>query len=147
VFTVFRIDSSYNPSLYTLIPFDTYSGSRVVHAVVGGLLTFQRTDSADSQKASIPSALANNKVYVSSCVSDATGHQLWLNGVKGTDATEGTAGFNGISIGNLRGDPDPVANGFTHHGHICEMIVYSSKKTDAERAGIEAYLSKKWGVT
>jgi hypothetical protein len=80
-------------------------------------------------------------------VSDATGHQLWLNGVKGTDATAGTAGFNGISIGNLRGDPDPLAGGFGHYGHICEIIVYSSKKTDAERAGIEAYLTKKWGVT
>jgi len=117
-----------------------------VQAIVSALLSFQRTDSADSQKASISSLLANNKAYVSAAVSDTAGHQLWLNGAKGTDASGGTDGFNGISIGNLRGNPTVVADAFTHYGHICEVIVYSSRKTDAERAGIEAYLSKKWGI-
>jgi hypothetical protein len=146
VFTVFRMASGFNASdEYAKVIFDTISGNRCVLAVESGSPVFNRNDVSGS-KATTASALANNRAYVSACVSDETGHQIWLNGVKGTDATAGTAGFNGISIGNLRGDPDPVAAGYSHYGHICEVIVYSSKKTDAERAGIEAYLTKKWGI-
>jgi hypothetical protein len=148
VFTVFTVNSSYNPA-NTLVVWDTGSGDRFVQAVdPGTLLGFYRTSSLATQRAQIGTALTTNKTYVSACVSDATGHQLWLNGSKGTDATAGTTGFNGISIGNLRGNPDPVlANEFTHFGRICEIIVYSTKKTDTDRAAIESYLASKWAIT
>lgn len=147
VFTVFTVDSSYNTN-NTAVIWDTGSGDRCVQVVdAGTLLAFRRTSDLSTQRAQVSGALATNKTYVSACVSDSTGHQIWLNGTKGTDATAGTAGFSGLSVGNLRGDPNPVASSFTHFGRICEIIVYATKRTDAQRASIESYLVSKWGIT
>jgi hypothetical protein len=148
VFTVFKLNSSYNIATTTVL-WDTFTSDRAAAGVSdqnSGLFSFQRSDVTNA-KAITGSALSKNKAYVTACVSDATGHQVWLNGVKGSDATAGTTGFTGMSIGNLRGSPSPIAAEYTFYGHICEMIVYSSKKTDSERAGIEAYLTKKWGIS
>ena len=147
VFTVFTVDSSYNTA-NTAVIWDTGSGDRCVHVVdAGTLLGFYRTNDLSTQRAQVSSAIATNKTYVSACVSDATGHQIWLNGTKGTDATAGTTGFNGLAVGNLRGNPDPLVPTFTHFGRICEIIVYSTKRTDSQRAAIESYLVGKWGIT
>jgi len=146
IFIVFTIDNNYNDS-DTLIQFDTGSGDRCVLAIdlTPKNYVFQRDNLGATSRATV-TPIAKNKAVVASCVSEATGHQLWIDGSKGTDATAGAVGFNGISVGNLRGDPSPLVN-LPHYGRICELIVYSTKKADTERASIENYLIAKWGIT
>ena len=51
------------------------------------------------------------------------------------------AGGSWSAVG--RGD----GNNLTHNGDICEIILYDSALSDANRSAVESYLLTKWGIT
>jgi hypothetical protein len=150
VFSVWRVRSGYSAGVSKApIIWDTFSaGNRCVHYVQENSSTailYAKDDGGSGKVAS--SSVVFGRTYVSFCASAANvGHSLFLNGVKGIDATAGTTGFSGISLGNLRGNPSPGAPNYNFDGQLCEFIVYSQPPSDAHRIGIERYLGAKWGA-
>lgn len=131
--------------------FDTYNNTsdRHAHGFIensSSNLGYARSSSAAANRASTTSA-SFGTTYISTCEALATGHNIWLNGVAGTSATAGTNGLLGISVGNLRGNPSPVAPNYNFDGQICEILVFSSSLTTSQRKSAEKWLALRWGVT
>jgi len=150
VFSVFRVRSGYTLAFNVApIIWDNFQpANRIVHYPAENTtnLVFSRDDGAAGKVAS--RSIAFGTVYVSCCRSEqSAGHSVFVNGVKGTDATAGTTGFSGISIGNIRGNPTPAFTAYNFDGQLCEFVVYANRLTDAQRVVVERYLGAKWGVT
>jgi len=72
----------------------------------------------------------------------ASGKAIYTNGGTGTfdNLKSPLISYAGSSIGNF-------FNGYSYYqGHIAEIIFYTRALTNQERQGVEAYLSKKWGI-
>lgn len=73
-------------------------------------------------------------------------HSIYLNGRIGTDATTGSSGLNGISVGDLRGNPNPVTTTFNMRGDICELLVYNGTLSEGTIVAITRWLMNRWNV-
>ena len=66
-------------------------------------------------------------------------------------ATSGTVGsnvFDGLSVGQLRGNPSPLNTNFAFSGQIAELIFYGTTAVTADgETAIRRYLAAKWGIT
>jgi hypothetical protein len=149
VFSVFRVRAGYSPALAKgPIVWDTLpGGNRFVHYVrenSSTILDFGREDGIASKVAS--HNISFGTTVVTACVALPVGHWLFSGGVRRGAATAGANGFGGISVGNLRGLPNPGAPNYNFDGQICEIIVYSAALSDAQRLGVERYLAAKWGT-
>ena len=73
--------------------------------------------------------------------SKVNGKGIYTNGGTGSFVNQLSplSAYPGSSIGNSR-------NSSFYSGFIAEIIIYSRALTDKERQGVEAYLSKKWGI-
>lgn len=151
VFSVFRVRTGYAVSATKApIVWDTYpGGNRFVHYVQENSTTnllFAREDGAAGKVATY--RIAFGTTYVTCCVAFPVGHWIVASGVRQSIATAGANGFGGISVGNLRGNADtPGAPNYNFDGQICEIIVYSSQLSDAQRLGVERWLAAKWGTS
>lgn len=150
VYSVFRVRSGYSVGATKApIVWDTFpAGSRFVHYVQENSTTnllFTREDGAASKTATY--MIAFGGTYVTCCVTFSAGHWIVASGRRQAIATAGGNGFGGISVGNLRGNPNPGAPNYNFDGQICEIVVYSSPLSDAQRLGVERYLAAKWGTS
>lgn len=57
----------------------------------------------------------------------------------------GTNGLNGISIGNLRGNPSPLVSNYNFKGTIQEIIIYNSDQS-ANRTAIETNINSHYAI-
>ena len=73
--------------------------------------------------------------------SKINGKSIYTNSGTGTsDVNQAPLiSYSGSSIGNY-------SNNYYYKGSIAEIIFYTRALTDKERQGVEAYLSKKWGI-
>lgn len=70
------------------------------------------------------------------------------NGGSSTSGTIGTNTFDGLSVGQLRGNPSPINTNFAFSGQIAELIFYGTTAVTSDgEAMIRRYLAAKWGVT
>jgi hypothetical protein len=60
-----------------------------------------------------------------------------LNGTKSTTANISTNGLSGISVGNLRGNPNPLVNNYSLNGDIGLIAIISTALADPLRKRLE----------
>ena len=58
----------------------------------------------------------------------------------------GANGKSGISIGNLRGNPNPLVGNYELNGYIAEHLIYNSILSDGNTTSLLAYLNNKWAI-
>lgn len=84
-----------------------------------------------------------------SAVYKGTSSYMFIDTVPGTTTSGspviGTAGFQGVTIGNNEADALAGADGALD-GKLCELMVYNREVTSGERLAVEAYLKAKWGT-
>jgi hypothetical protein len=71
---------------------------------------------------------------------------MWLNGSAVTK-TSGTDGALVDATGVYYVGTVGVSLGQNYNGRICEIIVYDSELSTADREAVETYLANKWGIT
>lgn len=90
------------------------------------------------------STVGTNSTFVNSIIVNGTSSILYENGaVTAQSGNPGSQGFTGLTIGNrynYTGSPE----GF--FGHICEVIIFNSSLSTAQRQQVEGYLAWKWGI-
>lgn len=79
--------------------------------------------------------------YVFSVVFNTSSSKFFRDGTQyGGTMSLGTDSLVGLGIGTDAGAGTPVG----HDGTICEILVYNSALSDANRQAVEAYLTTKW---
>jgi hypothetical protein len=80
-----------------------------------------------------------------STLHNSTSSSIHINGQSYASGNAGTNGLNGLSIGNLRGNPSPIASGYELNGRIAEMIIYGSNQS-SNRTGIENNINDYYNI-
>jgi hypothetical protein len=78
-------------------------------------------------------------------LANSTSSVVRINGVQVVSVNAGTNGFSGLSIGHVRGNPNPVAAAYDFSGHISELIIYGSNET-ANFSSIESNIQTYYGI-
>lgn len=68
-----------------------------------------------------------------------------INGASYVSGNAGTNGMAGISVGNIRGNPSPIVNGYALDGRIAELIIYNSNQS-SNQSGIETNINTYYGI-
>lgn len=142
VFIVGRVDSSDSDAAVFL---DSLNSSQ--HVVYRGSSTDNPGAFVAAGGASRPLAgAANTNFNVHAAVFNSTSGLYVLNGDNSTSGSIGTNALNGVSIGDLRGNPSPLVSGYALIGDIAEVIILNSATPAPIRQLIEGYLAWKWGL-
>ncbi len=80
-----------------------------------------------------------------STLHNSTSSSIHINGQSYVSGNAGTNGLNGLSIGNIRGNPSPIAAGYVLNGRISEMIIYGSNQS-SNRTGIENNINDYYNI-
>ena len=83
---------------------------------------------------------------IQSAIANGASSVIYQNGTNMRTGNAGSNGMSGISIGNLRGNPNPVA-GYSLDGDLAEIVMVASALSTADRQRVEGYLAHKWGLT
>lgn len=78
--------------------------------------------------------------FINSYYANSTSSQIFVNGTSVVTGNIGSSALTSIIIGNANGS----TTGFV--GHICEVILYNSILSLAQRQQVEGYLGWKWGL-
>jgi hypothetical protein len=87
----------------------------------------------------------NTNINIISALHNSTSSNIYINGGLDASGNAGTNGLNGLSIGNLRGNPSPIAGGYVLGGRIGELIIYGSNQS-SNRTGIESNINSYYGI-
>ena len=87
----------------------------------------------------------NSNPNLFSTLHNGASSSIHINGVSYASGNAGTNGLNGLSIGNLRGNPSPIVSGYVFNGRIAEMIIYGSNQS-SNRTGIETNINSYYGI-
>jgi hypothetical protein len=87
----------------------------------------------------------NTNPSIFSTLHNSTSSSIHINGVSYVSGNASTNGLNGLSIGNLRGNPSPILSGYGFNGRIAEMIIYGSDQS-SNRTGIETNINSYYGI-
>ena len=87
----------------------------------------------------------NTNPSIFSTLHNSTSSSIHINGQSYASGNAGTNGLNGLSIGNLRGNPSPISSGYVFNGRIAEMIIYGSNQS-SNRTGIETNINSYYGI-
>jgi hypothetical protein len=78
-------------------------------------------------------------------LANSTNSVVRINGVQVASGNAGTNGFSGLSIGHIRGNPNPLISTFDFSGHISELLIYGSNET-ANFSDIESNIQTYYGI-
>ena len=76
--------------------------------------------------------------------STTTGYR---NGTSAVTASTSSSGFDGASLGAIRGNPEPVDASYFLLGDIYEVIIFNVALSDTDRSAVDQYLISKWAIT
>ncbi len=77
---------------------------------------------------------------------DGASSEWFINGASVDTGNVGANGYSGLSIGDARGNPNPVLANFALEGDIAEILIYNSILSDADRQIIENYLNGRYAI-
>lgn len=89
---------------------------------------------------------ADNNANILTGIWSGASSSLWKNGGTAATGSNGTNGLSGVSIGNIRGNPNPLIANYSLIGDIAEIIIYSGAMSDGNRQSVQSYLSAKYGI-
>jgi hypothetical protein len=69
-----------------------------------------------------------------------------LNGGSSSSINAGANSLSGLSIGDLRGNPNPIVGNYGLQGDIMEVLVYSASLSVSNINTVRDYLNAKWKV-
>lgn len=99
--------------------------------------------------ASAPAFSSSLKVFTG-VRSSSTVFSAWIDGVTTTPATGNPSAMDivipGYQIGAARFGP-PAGNYQFWSGAICEVLIFSSALSAAQRSVVQRFLARKWGIT
>jgi hypothetical protein len=111
---------------------------------------FTTNSQAANLSSDTASGISYNAFHVMSAVYSATNRQWWING-SSQGTANGASGAAAFSSAVLRVGWYYFASldgyRFFLDGDICEIIIYNSALSDANRSAVENYLAAKWGIT
>jgi hypothetical protein len=103
------------------------------------------TISASGTPLSTAYATTTNLFLASTVLSSALSN-LRINGAQRTAAgTSGANGLSGLSVGDLRGDPNPIISNYPLDGKISEYIIYASNQSNSI-AAIESNINAHYAI-
>lgn len=70
---------------------------------------------------------------------------LHINGVSTLSGNMGTNALTGLSIGQIRGNPNPIALQYDLNGRVQEMVIYPTNQS-ANRAAIESNINAYYSI-
>jgi len=109
------------------------------------------TTESPNQRWVIASGVALGAVYnpatltLFSAIYNSTSSFLFGNGSQLVTGNAGVNNLTGLSIGELRGTPNPIAGNYTFDGKISELIIYPSNQS-ANRTAIEANINAYYSI-
>lgn len=77
---------------------------------------------------------------------DGASSDYFINGSSAISGDASTNGLSGISIGDIRGNPNPILGGLKLDGDIAEILIYNSILSTADRQTIEDYLNGRYAI-
>jgi hypothetical protein len=143
VFSVARKDNATTAAAGTI--YDSYNNTQSILYYTG---TTEATNNrwALAAGANIQGTTAGNtNRNLFSTLHNGASSSIHINGVSYASGNAGTNGLNGLSIGNLRGNPSPLLTGYAFGGRIAEMIIYGSNQS-SNRTGIENNINSYYGI-
>jgi len=95
--------------------------------------------------------IANRRIFNPFILSQSTGTSPQTGSINGIEfnASSGNIGsmtVTGLTIGGPWNSTLAGAQPYTWPGHICEVILYNTALTTAQREQVEGYLAQKWGL-
>jgi len=94
----------------------------------------------------LTSAVVNTNRLVHSVVFDSTDvHRI--SGVVAVTGNAGSNGFDGLSVGNIRGNTSPVLGGYDLAGDIAEIIILSAAISTTNHNTIGNNMATRYGLT
>jgi hypothetical protein len=87
----------------------------------------------------------NTNINIISALHNSTSSNIYINGGLDASGNAGTNGLNGLSIGNLRGNPSPINGGYVLGGRIGELIIYGSNQS-SNRTGIQTNINTYYSI-
>ena len=87
----------------------------------------------------------NTNPNLFSTLHNSTSSSIHINGVSYASGNAGTNGLDGLSVGNLRGNPPPIVANYQFNGRIAEMIIYGSNQS-SNRTGIENNINTYYSI-
>jgi hypothetical protein len=72
---------------------------------------------------------------------------MWLDGSSVTRTGGADRAFADRSCVYVLGNPESDGTGVSYDGDLCEIIVYDTELSTADRESVETYLADKWGIT
>lgn len=94
--------------------------------------------------------LSHPQTMIVTSTAESGGNQgsIRIDGGSATSGTVGTNTFDGLSVGQLRGNPSPLNTAYAFSGLIAELIFYGTSALSASaESSVRRYLGTKWGVT
>lgn len=77
---------------------------------------------------------------------NTTNSQFWINGVSNATGNTGTSALVDLSIGNIRGYPNPIATGYEWSGAIFELVFYGQVNQSSNRTAIESNINSYYAI-
>jgi hypothetical protein len=143
VFSVARKDNATTAAAGTI--YDSYNNTQSILYYTG---TTEATNNRWALAAGTGlqgTTAGNTNPSIFSTLHNGSSSSIHINGQSYASGNAGTNGLNGLSIGNLRGNPSPIAAGYVLNGRIAEMIIYGSNQS-SNRTGIETNINSYYGI-
>jgi hypothetical protein len=68
-------------------------------------------------------------IEIITALHNSSNSKIRINSSEVGSGNAGSNGLSGISIGHVRGNPNPVVSAYDYSGHISELIIYGADKT------------------
>ena len=79
-------------------------------------------------------------------VFNGSSSKININNNSIANGNAGTNSLTGISLGNIRGNPNPVVSSYAFNGYYCELIIYNSELNLSSTNAVSNYLNSKWSI-
>jgi hypothetical protein len=118
------------------VVYDSYNNTQSVLYYTGTTETTNNRWSLAAGTGLQGAVAGNTNPNLFSTLHNGASSTIHINGQSYASGNAGTNGLNGLSIGNVRGNPTPIAGLYQFNGRIAEMIIYGSNQS-SNRTSIE----------
>ena len=132
-FTTARISTKYRDSVI-----DSYESTSRAHVRIDSIFFYFKD-------AGSASTAIDTHYLLSSFQVSGTSKAGFVNGSSDLSNSNSDAAFDGLSIGSIAGNPNPLSTSFNFGGYIDEIVIYNSDQS-ANRTGIESNINTFYSI-
>ena len=142
-FSVAKLSAS--TGINASVLFDSYNSSSHAFYSKGTTETTNNTWSMSSST-NLNGTATDGNLKLFSILFNTTSSQFWVNGASNATGNAGNQGLADLSIGNVRGNPNPIISGYEWSGWIFELILYGERNESSNRTGIESNINSYYSI-